>query len=330
LEERKRRLSIAAAGLAAVALAWFAPPGREPELSLPADRLSSLPGAAKGESSPSPSSRLAALPAREALGAARGDPFGAPVVPAHRPAAAKHEPPPAPVAPPNPYKVAGTVVQGGAKRVYLLNGDRVYEARQGDDLDGGYKVELIGGDHVVLVYVPMGTREELPIATTLGADVPVASSAVASPTGDKAAQAGPAAATADPARPAELRWEGPQKVRAGASFTVVLKVTSFQGLRATPMQLTYEPKLLEAVNVRAGKFFGAGNFSYRVNPDGAIFVGATGEGAAPGADAELLAVTFKPIKAGNAEVKLSSLALQGPAGRALAHNQIDSFRTAIE
>lgn len=308
MEERKRRLSIAGAGLAAVALAWFAPPGRGPELSLPAERTPS----SHANATPS---RLAALPPREALGAARGDPFGAQVLAAHRPAAAKHEPPPEPVAPPNPYKVAGTVVQGGAKRVYLANGDRIYEARQGDELDGGYKVETIAADHVVLVYTPMGKKEELPIAMTLGADVPAA--------------AAPSAESSS--RPVELRWEGPGKVRAGSSFTLVLKVSSSQGLRATPMQLSYEPKLLEPLSVRAGRFFGEGKFSYRVNPDGSIFVGATGEGATPGADAELVAVTFRPIKAGStAEVKLTSVALQGSAGRALPLGQIATFRTAIE
>jgi len=313
VEERKRRLTIAAAGLAAVALAWFAPPGREPELSLPADKTSSSSSASsvvKGDSSSS-SFRLAALPPREALGAARGDPFGAQVVPAHRQAAAKHhEPPPEPVAPPNPYKVAGTVVQAGAKRVYLVNGDRVVEARQGDELEGGYKVESIAADHVVLVYTPMGKKEELAIASTLGVDVPLASKATSGP--------------------AQLSWQGPQTVQAGAAFTVALRISSSQALRATPLQLSYEPKLLEPVEVRAGKFFDAGNFSYRVNPGGSIFVGATGEGAAPGADAELVVVTFKPIKAGTAEVRLSSVALQGESGLALPHNYLAAFRTAIQ
>ena len=97
------------------------------------------------------------------------------------------------------------------------------------------------------------------------------------------------------------------------------------------MQLRYAPELLEAVGVRAGKFFGQGSFSYRVNPEGSIFVGATGKGMAPGADAELVVVTFKPIKSGaTAEVSLSSVALQGVAGRALAHNEVSVFRTEIQ
>jgi hypothetical protein len=268
-----------------------------------------------------------------------------------------------PVAPPNPYKVAGTLVQAGAKRVYLVKGDRVYEAKQGDDLDEGYRVETIAADHVVLLYVPLGKKEELPITSTLGADIALASTARApapavSPvrvpvpgvapgssapalSAPSAAVSAPSAAAPEPsasasagssdsAKPAELRWEGPGKVRAGASFTVALRVSSDQPLRATPMQLRYDSEVLEAVGVRAGKFFGEGNFSYRVNPDGSIFVGATGQGTAPGDDAELVVVTFKSIKAGaTAEVKLSSVALQGMAGLSLAHNQVGAFRTDI-
>ena len=317
LQKQKRRLAIAGAGVVAAALAGFAPPAREPELARPV---------AKGESprqaSSQPSSPFAALPARAALGAASGDPFGAPVMPVHRAAGAKAEPPPAPVAPPNPYTVAGTVVQGGTKRVYLLNGDRVYEARQGDELDGGYRVETIATDQVVLLYMPLGKKEQLVIGATLGADLPIA---------EVASTNLPPEGTSPAAKPAVLRWEGPQTVRAGDTFTLVLRVTSSQGLRATPMQLSYEPKLLEPVEVRAGKFFGEGNFSYRVNPGGSIFVGASGEGAAPGADAELVTVTFRTIKAGTTvEVTLSALALQGPAGRALPHNQVAAFRTSVQ
>jgi hypothetical protein len=318
LDVRKRRLSIVVAGVAAVALAWLAPPQGGSGVVLPAGT--------KGFAEPGrETTHVATLPQREALGAAHGDLFGTKIHAAAAQHAAKPAPAPAPVAPPNPYKVAGTLVQGGAKRVYLLNGDRVYEARQGDDLDGGYRVETIADDHVILLYVPLGKKEELPIAATLGVDVPLASAPVPS------AQTPNEKLAEDSSKPAQLRWEGPDKVRAGASFTVVLRVTSSQALRATPMQLSYEPKLLEAVGVRAGKFFGEGKFSYRVNPDGAIFVGATGDGAAPGTDAELLVITFKPMKAGTtAEVKLSSLALQGAAGRALAHEQVATFRTAVE
>jgi len=328
---RMRRLWIFAAGAAVAALAWFAPPGAE-DISAPAK------GASRSAVSPrETSAALVVLPERAPIGKQRGEIFGAKSwTPQVSAALAASAPPAPPAAPSNPYKVAGTLTQDGPKRVYLVKGDRVYEARQGDDLDDGYRVVSIAADHVVLLYVPLGKKEELPIASTLGVDVAQTAPPPLPSPATKATPVSPAAAAissglGDPAKPAQLRWEGPERVRAGASFTVALRVTSDQPLRATPMQLRYEPELLEALGVRPGKFFGEGNFSYRVSPDGSIFVGATGQGVTPGADAELVVVTFKPIKSGaTAEVKLSSVALQGAAGRAVAHNQISAFRTAIQ
>jgi hypothetical protein len=331
MKPRMRRFWIFAAGAAVVALAWFAPPGSE-DAGAPAKGTA---GASRSSTGPREASRLAALPERAAIGKQRGELFGsrswAPPVSA-APASAPVQA--APEAPPNPYKVAGTLIQAGAKRVYLVKGDRVYEARQGDELDEGYRVESIAADHVVLVYVPLGKKEELAIATTLGVDIAPTLAAPApsvEPVPQAPAPGSASAGSSDPATPAELRWEGPETVFTGTSFTVALRVSSDQPLRATPMQLRYEPDVLEAIGVRAGTFFGQGAFSYRLNSDGSIFVGATGRGVAPGTDAELVVVTFKPIKSGaTAEVKLSSVALQGEAGRALAHNQVSVFRTAIQ
>jgi hypothetical protein len=337
MKTRIKWLWIFTAGAVVAALAWFAPPGSE-DIGAPAKGTA---GASRSSAALGETSRLAALPQRAPIGEQRGELFGSkswtPPVSA-APSAASVAAQAAPVAPPNPYKVAGTLVQAGAKRVYLVKGDRVYEAKQGDDLDEGYRVESIAADHVVLLYVPLGKKEELPITSTLGVDVAMAPalhalapSVAPASSVERGAPASASTGPSDPAKPAELRWEGPETVRAGASFTVALRVSSDQPLRATPMQLRYEPELLEAIGVRAGKFFGQGNFSYRVNADGSIFVGATGQGMAPGADAELVVVTFRPIKSGaTAEVKLSSVALQGAAGRALAHNQVAAFRTAIQ
>jgi len=310
---RTRKLWIFGAGAAVAALAWFAPPASE-DVGAPAKGSA---GASRSPAQLHESARVAALPERAPIGEQRGELFGSKSWTPPVSAAPAVAPAVEPVVPPNPYKVAGTLVQAGAKRVYLVNGDRVYEAKQGDDLDEGYRVEAIASDHVVLLYVPLGKKEQLPITSTLGVDVVLAPALPApAPTLPPQPREPASASTgsSDPARPAELRWEGPEKVRAGASFTVALRVSSDQPLRATPMQLRYEPDVLEAVGVRAGKFFGQGNFSYRVNPEGSIFVGATGQGMAPGADAELVVVTFKPIKAGaTAEVTLSSVALQGAA-----------------
>jgi hypothetical protein len=128
-----------------------------------------------------------------------------------------------------------------------------------------------------------------------------------------------------------LRWEGPDRVQAGSNFNVALRVSTKEPLRAAPMQLRFQPDVMEPVVVRPGKFFGEGTFSYRVNPAGSIFVGATSQPTAPGTDAELVIVTFKPIKRGaTAELSMSALSLLGVAGRTIAHEQPAAFRAAIQ
>jgi hypothetical protein len=328
----RRQWIFAGAAAIVAALAWFAPHPSD-DLAASTQRGET----AKVSAQPRGTSQLAALPPRAALGEQQGALFGSqvwtppPQIAAHPVASA----PSVPIMPPNPYKVAGTLIHDGVKRVLLLKGDRVYEAAPGDELDDGYRVDSIASDHVALLYVPLGKADQLPFISTFGADATHAALALArTPQTAIASAPRPAAiisGAAEEAKPAQLRWEGPESVRTGASFTVSLRVSSSQPLRATPMMLRYEPKLLEPLDVRAGKFFGDGKFSYRVNRDGSIFVGATGQGVAPGADAELVVVTFKPIKSGaTAEVSLSSLALQGAAGRALAYSQVSAFRTAIQ
>jgi hypothetical protein len=261
--------------------------------------------------------RFAALPSREGIGQPRGEFFGSrswtpPPAPA-RPQAAPVAAPPvvAPAAPPMPYRVAGQVVHDGRAQVVLARDDRVLTVREGDTLDGGYRVESIRADRVTLVYTPLGTEQHLSAALT--PEPPRAVAAPPQPAADS--------------RPAQLRWEGPERVQAGNPFDVALKLTSAQPVRSSPLQLSYDAKLLEAVAVRAGGFFAEGSFTYRVNPGGSIFVGASGAGAVA-ADADFLIVTFRPIRSGAAELKLSSVVLQGAAGR-ISHEPPASFRTAI-
>jgi hypothetical protein len=231
-----------------------------------------------------------------------------------------------------PYRVAGQVVHDGPPRVVLARDDRVFFVREGDTLDGGYRVEAIKADGVTLVYTPLDLRQHLPVASAL--QVPGAMAGAASPLQAPGASVGvtdPRSVPGKPAsagggRPAQVRWEGPAEVQAGSEFEVALKITSDQPVRGSPMQVSYDAKILEPVAVRAGEFFAQGSFTYRVNP-GSIFVGAFGKGEVP-ADAEFLVVTFKPIRPGATAVSLSSLQLQGARG-ALAHEPLAAFRTSI-
>ena len=270
--------------------------------------------------------RFAVLPNREAMGRPQGEPFGSQSWAPARPAVAAAPVAAAPSAPPMPYRVAGQMVLEGAAQVVLAKGDRVLTVREGETLEDGYRVEAVKADGVTLVYVPMNVRETLPFNSLLGLEAP-AKVAAAQPS---AQSADLGATQAGEARPAQLRWEGPERVKAGNNFSVALKVTSDQPVRASPLQVRYDAALLEPVGVRAGGFFAGGSFSYRIVPGGSIMVGALGAGEVP-ADAEFLVVTFRPIRAGaTADVNLSSVLLQGAAGRAIVHAQPAAFRTAIQ
>jgi hypothetical protein len=306
-------------GGAAAAVVW-APTPEEDAAPIAAPFAS---GAAVAARQPATGQGLVAeLPEREALGRRRGELFPAqswtpPPKPATR-AAAVEPPVAAPTPPPMPYRVAGSVVHDGIAQVVLAKGDRVLTVQQGDTLDDGYRVEAIGPQGVTLVYLPLNMPQQLAMTVPLGE---------LQPRTVAAANAALPAAVADN-RPATLRLEGPARIRAGDPFSVALKVTSDQAVRSAPVQLSFDAALLEPVDVRRGGFFADGIFSFRINPSGSIFIGAAGKGAVP-ADAEFFVVTFKPVRAGAAELKLSSVLLQGAAGRAIAHDQPAAFRTAI-
>jgi hypothetical protein len=309
---KKRILGWAVLIGGAVAATVFAPLPQEDAALLPASSGSDSPAV---RSEPAGDKGLIAqLPAREAMGRRRGELFPSQSwAPPPRPApAAADLPPPAPTPPPMPYRVAGGVVHDGVAHVVLAKGDRVLTVRQGDTLDDGYRVDAIGPQGVTLVYLPLNAPQQLAGSVSFDVAKPAPS---------------PQLAAADN-RPARLRLEGPARTRAGDPFSVALKVTSDQAVRSAPVQLSFDAALLEPVDVRRGGFFADGIFSFRINPSGSIFIGAAGKGAVP-ADAEFFVVTFKPVRAGATELKLSSVLLQGAAGRAIAHDQPAAFRTSI-
>jgi hypothetical protein len=320
--------------LAAVVVLVVALPEKES-----ARGTSASPGApaAGGAQAQADASRSLQLPERAGLSRSRGELFGAPPPPPRQiEPAARVE---APVAPPLPYRFAGKVRQGAEEQVLVSKGDVVFPVKEGETLDGAYRVLSVGAQRIEVLYLPLNIRESIMVTSTL--DVEPAEQVAASPAPAAAATVTPVAAqppaaaplagnAGDPSKPAQLRWDGPKQVRAGSNFSVALRLSSSQPVRAAPMQLRFDPGLLEALNVRAGKFFDQGNFAYRVNAEGSIFVGATAPGSPPGPDAELVIVTFRPIKAGaTAELNVASLSLQGVAGRMVAHDQVIAFRAPI-
>ena len=298
--QRKRLLGwLAFAAAAAAAVAWLPRPDNTPEREAKAQ----APQAGGG---------FAALPRREAIDTSATPLFAAPAPQAPRVAPAAQAPV-TPSAPPMPYRVAGSVFQEGAQRPVLARGDAVLAVREGDTLDGVYRVEAVTADLVTLVYLPLGQRYELPVNSALAIDAPGSRPAVAGASGP----------------PATLSWDGPQRVSAGSTFRVALKLTSSEAVRAAPLQLSFDAAVVRPIAVRAGQFFSDGMFSYRVNPAGSIFIGASGKGAVP-SDAEVFVVNFEPIRpSGTAEFTLSSLNLQNAAGRSIAYQPPVALRTTI-
>ncbi len=308
---------LACVGVAAVVLL--------PERPSAPDGTAVTSAAVTGNAERSEERRFAALPPRDGLGRQRSDPFGTSIGPTARaPVRAAPVAPPVPTPPPMPYRVAGQLVRDGVPQVVLARDDRVMIVREGELLDGGYRVESIRPNGVTLVYTALDARETLPFTSVLPA--PRALAAAPAANEQKAGAIEPRAAAGQPAR---LRWEGPKQVQAGSNFSVALMITSNEPVRGSPLQLSYDAKLLEPVAVRAGDFFANGSFTYRVNPGGSIFVGAFSNGAVA-ADAEFLVVTFKPIGSGGvAELRISSMVLQGAAGSAVVHEPVAAFRTSI-
>src|SRR5256885_14668837 len=137
-----------------------------------------------------------------------------------------------------PYRIAGQVVHDGTARVVLARDDRVLTVREGEMLDDNYRVESIKADGVTLVYLPLGVREQLPVTATLKLDTPAVASAGAAPAPGRAPEPSSAAGGS---RPAQLRWEGPERVQAGDNLKLGLQHTSHQPGRASPPPLSFDP-----------------------------------------------------------------------------------------
>ncbi len=286
-------------------------------------RNAGAPTTAAGEAAAPQRHARYALPQRPALGAPQAQLFGAHSwQPKTQPGAqARAAKPAAPRVPAMPYRYAGKVLHQGKLKVYLAKGDEVFAVQQGETLERVYRVESIEDTRIRMLYLPLGRTQTIPVESVLTlAD------------GKRAPAAAPAPKAAAPGKAARVLWQGPQRVKLGAEFSVKLHVTSAQPVAASPIQLRFDPRLLESVAVKPGRFFDARNdqFSVRVNPEGSIVVGATHRARTPAADAEFLVLTFRPIKpAAVAELSIASLGLQGPAGRSIDVASPAAFRTAI-
>jgi hypothetical protein len=305
-----------------------------------------LPDGARAGSAASPDIR-AELPQRVPLQRTAKDPFSIQSwTPAPRPAPAAAAPAaaPRPVAPPLPYRYVGELVLPTGTEVFLARGDDTFRVSEGQTLDGEYRVQSLKPGEMVFVHLPSGQQQTMKLSVpgegadaivrSAGGAVTVAGPRPAPPAPVASSPAGATpAAPAGSAGPARIRWEGPASAKAGTSFNVALRMTSGEQIRSAPMEVRFDPKLLEAVSVKPGRYFGdkgAANFGYRINGQGSIYIGVSNPAPTPAADAELLVLTFKPIKAGtSAELSVAALNLQGAAGRPVAYTALTAFKTTI-
>jgi len=72
-------------------------------------------------------------------------------------------PPPAPKAPPLPFTYLGKFQDTSTPVLFLVRGDRVLSVREGDVIEGTYRVDGISGAVLGLTYLPLNIKQTLNI-----------------------------------------------------------------------------------------------------------------------------------------------------------------------
>jgi hypothetical protein len=98
--------------------------------------------------------RAAAVPAKELFDARTWQSQPAP--------SARQDPPP-PSAPTLPFVYLGKMIYDGTTTVFLGSQDRTYTVKEGDVMDGSYRVDSIKGPLLTLTYLPLETQQTLHI-----------------------------------------------------------------------------------------------------------------------------------------------------------------------
>ena len=144
----------AALAVAALTLLVSLVSGREkPELAAVAagERARATPSVA--DLDPARLKRPAAQPAQPVT-----DPFAAP-----QPAPAQQATPPAPTAPPLPFRYLGRATEDGRVAVFLERGKENYSVAQGEPAGRDYRVERITEASVTFTYLPLGAQQTLAV-----------------------------------------------------------------------------------------------------------------------------------------------------------------------
>jgi len=74
-------------------------------------------------------------------------------------------PPPAPPsAPPLPFRYFGKWIDGDRTVVFLWNASEGHSVAAGDTVEGAYRIEAITDSSIDFVYLPLGSKQTLPIS----------------------------------------------------------------------------------------------------------------------------------------------------------------------
>jgi len=95
-----------------------------------------------------------------------GRTWAAAPAPPPKPAVVALAAPPRPVAPPLPFTFLGRMVEDGKAVVFLGRGKDGLAAKVGDTVAGKYRLESLSDTAVTFVYLPLGTKQTLPISAT--------------------------------------------------------------------------------------------------------------------------------------------------------------------
>lgn len=176
---KPRHIGMGVALAAAAGLVLFGDSAPETELAEPVERAAAATATAAARSAAPSISKtggdvaIARLIPRETLIGASGDRFGEgdnslfarhdwtppPPPPSNEP---PPEPPP-PSAPPLPFTFIGKSLQDGVWEIYLARGERTYLVRDGETIDGTYRVDAIRPPVLTLTYLPLEQRQQLNI-----------------------------------------------------------------------------------------------------------------------------------------------------------------------
>jgi hypothetical protein len=74
-------------------------------------------------------------------------------------------PPPKPTAPPLPFTYLGKYQDGAAPIIFLVRGDRILTVKEGDTIEGTYRVDSIVGASLGLTYLPLNIKQKINIGS---------------------------------------------------------------------------------------------------------------------------------------------------------------------